>query len=102
MLTANTFPGRTMQTVDFPLSTEYIELHKLLKLIGLADTGGEGKALVAAGAVSVDGKPESRKAAKIRAGQVVSLEGVKIRVVAAVAADTDGTAVADGADGAAD
>jgi ribosome-associated protein len=72
-----------MQTVDFSLSTEYIELNKLLKLTGVADTGGEGKALVAAGAVSVDGKPESRKAAKIRAGQIVTLEGMKIRVLAA-------------------
>lgn len=70
-----------MQDVEFELTTEYIELHKLLKLTGLADTGGEGKALVAAGAVKVDGKPELRKAAKIRAGQVVTLEGVKIRVV---------------------
>jgi len=71
-----------MQIVDFPLSADYIELHKLLKVAGVADSGGGGKALVAAGAVSVDGKPESRKAAKIRAGQVVTLEGVEIRVLA--------------------
>lgn len=71
-----------MQTVEFQLTTEFIELHKLLKLTGVADTGGEGKALVAAGAVSVDGKPESRKAAKIRARQVVTLEGMKILVLA--------------------
>ncbi len=71
-----------MQTIEFQLSTEYIELHKLLKLTGAAETGGEGKALVAAGNVSVDGKPESRKAAKIRASQVVTLPGMKILVLA--------------------
>ena len=31
----------------------------------------------------MDGQAESRKTAKIRAGQVVSLRGVRIRVVAA-------------------
>jgi ribosome-associated protein len=71
-----------MQTVDFPLRGEFVELCNLLKLTGVADSGGRGKALVAAGEVSVDGRPESRKTAKIRAGQVVVCLGVEIRVAA--------------------
>ena len=53
---------------------------ELLKLVGLCDSGGAGKNLVATGAVSVDGKKELRKTAKIRAGQVVSLGDVRITV----------------------
>ncbi|KDP87637.1 RNA-binding protein [Cupriavidus sp. SK-3] len=72
-----------MQTVTFPLEGEHIALNDLLKVAGVCNSGGAGKALVAAGEVSVDGAVESRKTAKIRAGQVVSVAGVKIRVVAA-------------------
>ncbi|CAJ0785820.1 MAG: RNA-binding S4 domain-containing protein [Ralstonia sp.] len=69
-----------MPNIDFALTTEYIELHKLLKLTGVVDSGGAGKAVVAEGAVTVDGQPELRKTAKIRAGQVVMLGDVRIAV----------------------
>lgn len=72
-----------MTTVDFTLQAEFIELNQLLKLAGLCDSGGAGKALVAEGLVSVDGQPESRKTAKIRAGQQVVCDGVRVRVHAA-------------------
>lgn len=72
-----------MQSIDFQLTGEFVELCNLLKLAGVADSGGQGKALVAAGEVSVDGHPESRKTAKIRAGQRVECGGVNIRVIAA-------------------
>jgi ribosome-associated protein len=70
-----------MQTLDFKLDRDHVELNQLLKLAGLCDSGGAGKAIVASGAVSVDGVVELRKTCKIRAGQVVSLDGVEIRVV---------------------
>lgn len=69
-----------MRHLDFQLTGDYVELCNLLKLAGLADSGGQGKALVASGAVSVDGRPENRKTAKIRAGQRVECAGVCIRV----------------------
>ena len=72
-----------MQKLDFNLNGEYIELHSLLKATGVCDSGGAGKAIVAAGEVSVDGKVELRKACKIRAGQVVTLGDVRINVLAA-------------------
>ncbi|TJY63225.1 RNA-binding S4 domain-containing protein [Sinimarinibacterium sp. CAU 1509] len=71
-----------MQSVEFPLSGEYIELNQLLKLAGACDSGGAGKVLVAEGLVSVDGQIESRKTAKIRAGQVVNCGDLCITVVA--------------------
>ena len=71
-----------MQTVTFPLEGEFIEVNQLLKLCGVCDSGGAGKALVAEGRVTVDGAPESRKTAKIRAGQTVVCDGLRIVVVA--------------------
>jgi len=71
-----------MQQLDFHLRGEFVELNQLLKLTGVCDSGGAGKALVAEGLVSVDGQVESRKTAKIRAGQVVGLGDVQIRVLA--------------------
>jgi len=71
-----------VETLDFSLRGEHIALCDLLKLAGIADSGGQGKHLIAEGAVTVDGRPESRKTAKIRAGQTVQCSGVEIRVVA--------------------
>ena len=72
-----------MQRIEFPLDREYVELNQLLKLVGACDSGGMGKAIVASGAVTVDGAVELRKPCKIRAGQVVRLDDLEIRVVAA-------------------
>ena len=71
-----------MQMIRFTLDRDHIELNQLLKLTGLCDSGGAGKALVASGAVTVDGAVELRKTCKIRAGQVVGVSDVRIEVVA--------------------
>lgn len=71
-----------MQQLEFVLDREFVELNQLLKLSGLCDSGGQGKMLVADGAVKVDGKVESRKTAKIRAGQVVRIGDVQVKVIA--------------------
>jgi ribosome-associated protein len=69
-----------MPIVKFALTTEHIALNDLLKVAGVAQSGGEGKALVAQGIVKVDGKQELRKTAKIRAGQKVTIDTVTIHV----------------------
>jgi ribosome-associated protein len=74
-----------MQSIEFELNGEFVELNQLLKLTGVCDSGGAGKMLVASGAVSVDGGVELRKTCKIRAGQVVTLGDVRIRVLASAA-----------------
>jgi len=71
-----------METIEFELNRPHIELCQLLKLAGIASSGGEGKHLVAAGEVTVDGQPESRKTAKIQAGQTVECREKLIRVIA--------------------
>jgi ribosome-associated protein len=57
--------------MEFKLKGEFIALCDLLKTTGIANSGGQGKAMVADGHVRVDGEIELRKTAKIRAGQVV-------------------------------
>ncbi|MFY8118686.1 MAG: RNA-binding S4 domain-containing protein [Roseateles sp.] len=64
-----------MQDISFELRGEYIELDKLLKATGLADSGGHARMMITEGLVRVDGQAESRKTAKIRAGQRVQLQG---------------------------
>lgn len=68
--------------IDFELRGEFIPLDALLKTTGIAASGGEAKAMVAAGQVEVDGQTELRKRCKIRSGQVVSGAGATIRVTA--------------------
>jgi len=74
-----------MNDLEFELRGEYITLDALLKATGLAPSGGIAKLMVADGLVQVDGREELRKTCKIRAGQVVSLAGARIRVHAPAA-----------------
>lgn len=75
-----------MQLLNFELRGEFITLDRLLKATGIAPSGGAAKAMVAEGRVQVDGRDELRKTAKLRAGQVVALTGVRITLVAPTAA----------------
>jgi len=71
-----------MDPLEFRLRDEHVVLCDLLKLAGIADSSGQGKHMIARGDVTVDGRPESRKTAKIRAGQTVRCLGRTVRVVA--------------------
>ena len=72
--------------IEIPLEggRDHVELNQLLKLAGLCDSGGAGKAIVASGAVFVDGAVELRKTCKIRAGQTVELDGHVVQVIAGI------------------
>jgi ribosome-associated protein len=70
-----------MKETEFRLVGDYVELNQLLKLAGVCASGGAGKRRVASGEVSVDGRVETRKTCKIRAGQVVGVGDMRIRVV---------------------
>ncbi|WP_321866094.1 RNA-binding S4 domain-containing protein [Paraburkholderia tropica] len=69
-----------MPNLDFTLTGDYVELHNLLKITGLADSGGSAKQIVSSGAVKVDGEVELRKTCKIRAGQSVLLGDTRIAI----------------------
>ena len=85
-----------MQATEYHITTEFIELNQLLKLCGLADSGGAGGAIVSEGNVTVDGQAELRKRCKIRPGQVVQLGDARITVLladdAAIAASMEAQA----------
>lgn len=66
--------------MKFELKGEYIALCDLLKTVGIAQSGGQGKVFVADGNVTVDGAIELRKTAKIRKGQTVVCFGETIEV----------------------
>jgi len=71
-----------VEPIQFQLNDEHIRVCDLLKLTGIATSGAQGKQMVADGLVKVDGRPESRKTAKIRPGQTVECRGVKVVVLA--------------------
>jgi ribosome-associated protein len=60
---------------------DVIELHDLLKVMGLCDSGGMAKTAIAAGDVKVDGNVELRKRRKIRTGQYVEFQGRRINII---------------------
>jgi ribosome-associated protein len=59
-------------------NNEFIELNNLLKVMGLCDSGGIAKTVIAEGRVRVNGNVELRKRYKVRKGQLVEFEGHKI------------------------
>ncbi len=63
---------------NFKIRGEFIELYKLLKVMNLCASGGEAKHAISEGHVRIDGKTETRKACKIRAGQKVEFSGETI------------------------
>lgn len=71
-----------MQATDFVLRTDHITLDALLKATGLAASGGDAKALIAGGAVQVNGDAEGRRGRKLRAGDTVQVAGDRVRVLA--------------------
>lgn len=57
------------------IKTEQITLDAFLKWVGVADTGGHAKVLIASGDVKVNGEPELRRGRKLHPGDAVSLSG---------------------------
>jgi ribosome-associated protein len=70
-----------VSAVEFVLRGDHITLDALLKATGLAASGGNAKALIAAGEVFVDGRAELRRGRKLREGQVVTLGSQRIQVM---------------------
>lgn len=65
---------------EFHLTSEYIELVKLLKLLRIAETGGHAKTMVEEGEVFLNGTQEFRKRAKLRSGDIIEVSGEKISI----------------------
>lgn len=64
----------------FKIIGDYIELISLLKAVGIAQTGGHAKFIVEDGNVLRNGEQEMRKRAKLIPGDIVEVDGVKIKL----------------------
>ena len=63
------------------ISHEPIELYKILKFESMATSGGEAKAVIAEGLVSVNGAVETRKRKKIVSGDIIEFGQDRIRIL---------------------
>ena len=66
--------------IDVPIRDESIRLGQFLKLANLIDSGADAKAVIAQGAVCVNGRVETRRGAQLAKGDVVTLGGTATRV----------------------
>jgi ribosome-associated protein len=67
---------------DLPIRGESIRLGQALKLAGLAESGGEARALVEDGAVTVNAEVETRRGRQLRHGDVVAVGDDALRIEA--------------------
>ncbi len=67
---------------DVEIDGPMIRLGQLLKLAGLVDSGGEVRAMIAGGSVTVGGIPELRRGRQLHDGDIVEFAGRQVRVVA--------------------
>jgi ribosome-associated protein len=67
--------------MTFELKTEYIELIKLLKIMGIADTGGMAKQIVDDKEVLYNGRIDTRKRLKVRKGDIIRVHDIEVKVV---------------------
>lgn len=66
---------------DTVLLQEPVELYKVLKFEALVHSGGMAKRVIEAGAVTVNGKVETRKRRKIMTGDVIEFGEHKVRMI---------------------
>jgi ribosome-associated protein len=59
---------------------DVIRLGQLLKVAGIAGSGSDAKALLAAGGVTVNGEPEERRGRQLHPGDVIVASGEEIRL----------------------
>jgi ribosome-associated protein len=67
-------------THNFQIEGPYIELIGLLKAMGIAETGGQAKAIVDEGLVLRNGQQELRKRAKLVPGDLIQIEAIQIKL----------------------
>lgn len=70
-----------MPILQFTLKTEEIDLVQLLKAAKVVGTGGNAKAFIQDGQVSLNGEVETRARKKVRAGDAVTFHSHRIEVI---------------------
>jgi len=67
-----------VRTVE--ISTEPLELYKVLKFEGMVGSGGEAKQVIADGLVRLNGDVETRKRKKVVSGDIIEFAEEKIQL----------------------
>ncbi|MGJ8641413.1 MAG: RNA-binding S4 domain-containing protein [Opitutaceae bacterium] len=62
------------------ITSEPVELYKLLKFEGLCSSGGEAKAVIADGLVKLNGEVETQKRKKVLSGDTVAFNDTELQV----------------------
>jgi ribosome-associated protein len=65
---------------EIAIRGDTIRLGQLLKLAGLADSGGAARALVEEGAVRVNGEAETRRGRQLHPGDTIAVGEESVRV----------------------
>lgn len=67
---------------EVTIRDDVIRLGQFLKLAGLAEDGVDAKTMIEQGAVTVNGRAETRRGRQLRDGDVVAHAGRSVRLVA--------------------
>ena len=65
---------------DVELTTESVELYKILKFEGLVASGAEAKSVIEEGLVLVNGEIETRKRKKMLSGDIIEFADERLRL----------------------
>lgn len=65
---------------DVEITTEPVELYKILKFEGMTSSGGEAKLVIEQGLVKLNGSVETRKRKKIVSGDIIEFNDEKIHI----------------------
>lgn len=69
-----------MQMQSISISTDYIKADAFLKFTGVASTGGHAKLLIEQGELLVNGEVCTQRGRKLRAGDVIRINGRSFRI----------------------
>lgn len=70
-----------MRVAEISIVDDTIRLGQFLKLAGLVDVGSDAKAVIEAGEVKVNGRPDTRRGRQLHHGDVVVYGDKSARVV---------------------
>ncbi|CAA9483678.1 MAG: Uncharacterized protein YbcJ [uncultured Solirubrobacteraceae bacterium] len=67
-------------TREVAIRDEMIRLGQLLKLAGFAASGGDARAMLEAGVVTVNGEAESRRGRQLHSGDLIAVGDEAVRI----------------------
>jgi ribosome-associated protein len=70
--------GDIMEKVK--ITTEFIKLDQFLKWVGMVGNGSDAKTIIGAGEVKVNGDVELRRGKKLRANDIIEVDGKTFQI----------------------